>query len=77
MKKTALIIFTILVTNGIFGQDTTKINLNELTITSFYSTSSINNVIDQKKLTEDNYGQEPSNYLTKIPSIIAFNDNGT
>lgn len=77
MKKTALIIFTILVTNWIFGQDTTKINLNELTITSFYSTSSINNVIDQKKLTEDNYGQEPSNYLTKIPSIIAFNDNGT
>ena len=77
MKKTALIIFTILVTNLIFGQDTTKINLNEITITSFYSTSSINNVIDQKKLIEDNYGQEPSNYLTKIPSIIAFNDNGT
>ena len=58
--------------------DTTHINLDEIVVSSFYSTSlTVNNVIDVDNLVENNYGQEPSNYFTKMPSIISLNDNGT
>lgn len=58
--------------------DTTHINLDEIVVSSFYSSSlTVNNVIDTDKLVADNYGQEPSNYFTKMPSIISLNDNGT
>lgn len=58
--------------------DTTHVNLDEIVVSSFYSTSlTVNNVIDVDNLVENNYGQEPSNYFTKMPSIISLNDNGT
>lgn len=58
--------------------DTTHVNLDEIVVSSFYSSSlTVNNVIDTDKLVTDNYGQEPSNYFTKMPSIISLNDNGT
>ena len=63
-----------------FGQqtDTTIVNLDEIVVASFYSQSlSVNSVIDADELVESNYGQEPSNYFAKMPSIIALNDNGT
>ena len=58
--------------------DTTVVNLDEIVVASFYSQSlSVNSVIDTEELVESNYGQEPSNYFAKMPSIIALNDNGT
>ena len=77
------ILFTII---GLFAtilsmsaqSDTTHVNLDEIVVASFYSSSlAVNNVIDTDELVADNYGQEPSNYFTKMPSIIALNDNGT
>lgn len=77
------ILFTII---GLFAtilsmsaqSDTTHVNLDEIVVSSFYSTSlTVNNVIDVDNLVENNYGQEPSNYFTKMPSIISLNDNGT
>ena len=58
--------------------DTTVVQLDEITVSSFYSQSlSVANVIDTEELVSSNYGQEPSNYFTKMPSIISINDNGT
>lgn len=57
-------------------QDT--LNIDEVVVASFYSpTSVVTNVITAEELKSNNYGQEPSNYFIKSPSVIALNDNGT
>ena len=80
MKKILFSILLALSVLPMFGQqtDTTIVNLDEIVVASFYSQSlSVNSVIDTDELVESNYGQEPSNYFAKMPSIIALNDNGT
>ena len=80
MKKILFSILLALSVLPMFGQqtDTTIVNLDEIVVASFYSQSlSVNSVIDADELVESNYGQEPSNYFAKMPSIIALNDNGT
>ena len=58
--------------------DTTMVNLDEIVVSSFYSTTiSAGDVIVTDELISKNYGQEPSNYFTKMPGIISMNDNGT
>lgn len=58
--------------------DSTLINLDEIVVSTFYSSSIVSsNVINQDKISSINYGQEPSNYFAKMPSIYSTNDNGT
>ena len=53
--------------------DSTLINLDEIVVSTFYSSSIVSsNVINQDKISSINYGQEPSNILVKIPSIISL-----
>ena len=80
MKKIILAVLAFFTMVPMFGQtaDTTMVNLDEIVVASFYSASlSVANVLDTDELVESNYGQEPSNYFAKMPSIIALNDNGT
>lgn len=80
MKRTLTLIIGLFATIFTLSAqtDTTVVNLDEITVSSFYSQSlSIANVLNTDKLVESNYGQEPSNYFTKMPSIISMNDNGT
>ena len=80
MKKILFAILAFFAMVPMFGQtsDTTRVNLDEIVVASFYSASlSVANVLDTDELVESNYGQEPSNYFAKMPSIIALNDNGT
>ena len=80
MKKIILAVLAFFTIVPMFGQtsDTTRVNLDEIVVASFYSASlSVANVLDTDELVESNYGQEPSNYFAKMPSIIALNDNGT
>lgn len=55
-----------------------SINLDEVVITSMYKTH-INGGGELKsaEISKLNYGQEPSNMFTKMPSVISLNDNGT
>ena len=58
--------------------DTTIVALDEIVVSSFYQSSSIASVvIDVDDIVRTNYGQEPSNVFSKMPSIISLNDNGT
>ena len=58
--------------------DSTLIKLDEIVVSTFYSSSIVSsNVINQNKISSINYGQEPSNYFAKMPSIYSTNDNGT
>ena len=58
--------------------DTTMVALDEIVVSSFYQSSSIASVvIDVDDIVQTNYGQEPSNVFSKMPSIISLNDNGT
>lgn len=60
--------------------DTTKtIQLDEVSVTSFYQTQNVEsaNELEPKTLVKLNTGQEPSFLFKKFPSIIAFSDNGT
>ena len=80
MKKIILAVLAFFTIVPMFGQtaDTTMVNLDEIVVASFYSSSlSVANVLDTDELLESNYGQEPSNYFAKMPSIISLNDNGT
>lgn len=80
MKKIILAVLAFFTMVPMFGQtaDTTMVNLDEIVVASFYSSSlSVANVLDTDELLENNYGQEPSNYFAKMPSIISLNDNGT
>lgn len=58
--------------------DTVKIyNLDEVSVVSFYHGNNKLTEYSKSELIKNNYGQEPSNILVKIPSIISLNDNGT
>ena len=58
--------------------DTTMISLDEVVISSFYQSSSTSSqVVSSQKIDKINFGQEPSNVFSKMPSIISLNDNGT
>ena len=58
--------------------DTTVVALDEIVVSSFYqSTSTVSSVVPIKDIVKSNYGQEPSNFFCKMPSIISLNDNGT
>ena len=62
-----------------YGQvDTVKVyNLDEVSVVSFYHGNNKLTEYSKGELIKNNYGQEPSNILVKIPSIISLNDNGT
>ena len=88
MKKiflTMVFVFTLIST--MFSQsiklnviDSLKIiNLNEVSITSFYQTQNVEsaNELEAKTLIKLDNGQEPSFLFRKFPSIISFSDNGT
>lgn len=82
MKKIFIItIFTFFVNVvNVLAQDsdTTTVALDEIVVSSFYQSSSIvSAVISEKDIARSNYGQEPSNLFSKMPSIISLNDNGT
>ena len=58
--------------------DTTMVSLDEVVISSFYQSSSTSSqVVSSQKIDKINFGQEPSNVFSKMPSIISLNDNGT
>lgn len=58
--------------------DSTRVELNEVTISSFLQrTSNVGGNISYEEIQRGNYGQEPSNLFDKMPSIISLNDNGT
>ena len=64
MKKIILAVLAFFTMVPMFGQttDTTMVNLDEIVVASFYSSSlSVANVLDTDELLENNYGQEPSN----------------
>lgn len=61
-----------------YANDSIKVTIDEVTVTSFYKSKVNNNdKIDNDKLLSVNYGQEPSHVFAKMPSIISLNDNGT
>lgn len=65
---------------GLIAQeDTTKVlNLDEIVVSSLYTQSNtLSNTIKSEELVDKNYGQEPSHFFTKMPSIVSTNDNGT
>lgn len=59
--------------------DTTKVlNLDEVTVISFQrNTVNTGSLINQDKISSINYGQEPSNIFSSMPSIFSLSDNGT
>ncbi len=58
--------------------DTTIVSLDEIVVSSFYSNSTtVSSVVKITDIVRTNYGQEPSNIFSKMPSIISLNDNGT
>jgi len=80
MRKFILAFISAFIAIITFAQesDTTVVALDEIVVSSFYSSSTtVSSVVDIKTLTETNYGQEPSNVFSKMPSIISLNDNGT
>ena len=67
----------VFITINAFAQEQT-INVDEISIVSFYRINeTVENTLSNDELTVLNYGQEPSNTFAKMPSIYAFNDNGT
>ena len=81
IKKVSKIISLIMIMSITFisyANDSIKITIDEVTVTSFYKSKVNNNdKIDNDKLLSINYGQEPSHVFAKMPSIISLNDNGT
>lgn len=81
IKKVSKIISLIMIMSTTFisyANDSIKITIDEVTVTSFYKSKVNNNdKIDNDKLLSVNYGQEPSHVFAKMPSIISLNDNGT
>ena len=80
MRKFILAFISAFIAIITFAQesDTTVVALDEIVVSSFYSSSTtVSSVVDIKTLAETNYGQEPSNVFSKMPSIISLNDNGT
>lgn len=66
---------------GVFGQDLDTLRtyeIGDVDVLSFYGNGPIvGSSVDVTELVDCNYGQEPSNYFVKIPSIYSTNDNGT
>lgn len=80
MKKIFTLFAFIFSASLAFGNqvDTTMVALDEIVVSSFYQSSSVASVvIDVDDIARTNYGQEPSNVFSKMPSIISLNDNGT
>ena len=80
MKKIFLICLAIFVfiNAKAIETDTTIVQLNDVVVNSFYQkNNTIGGSLSRKELNQKNYGQEPSNLFSKMPSIIALNDNGT
>ena len=58
--------------------DTIKVySIDEVSIVSFFNGNNKLTEYSKDDLIKMNYGQEPSNLFSKIPSIISLNDNGT
>ena len=80
MKKILFIVIFTIIPFLIYANptDTTKVELDEIIVSSFYQSSSISSVVvNAEDIARTNYGQEPSNVFSKMPSIISLNDNGT
>lgn len=78
MKKIFWMFVAILFATTSFATVPDSITLPDVNIVSFYRTSTnIGATLEPKKLIELNHGQEPSFILQQMPSIYAYNDNGT
>ena len=78
MKKILFMFFALFVVFTANAQLTDSITLDEVSVVSFYRNSGdIGGVVNEKKLLEDNYGQDPAHMFTKMPSIFSLSDNGT
>lgn len=77
MKTIALLLAAHLCGSHTLPEDTT-IRLDEVVVSSFYqNTTSKSNVVSAERILLTNYGQDPSNVFTTMPSVISMNDNGT
>lgn len=77
MKTIAILLAAHLCGSHTLPEDTT-IRLDEVVVSSFYQhTTSKSNVVNAERIALTNYGQEPSNVFTTMPSVISLNDNGT
>ena len=52
-------------------------SIDEVSIVSFFHNDEKLTEYSKDELIKNNYGQEPSNVLAKLPSVISLNDNGT
>lgn len=77
MKKICNIIIFSIWSLYSYAQEEKTINVDEISIISFYQNSSIADEFDNEIIYEYNYGQEPSHLIAKQPSVYSFNDNGT
>ena len=79
MRKIFFIISFIFAGINVYGQqDTTKVySIDEISVVSFFNNDNHSTEYDKVDVIETNYGQEPSNIFSKMPSIISLNDNGT
>ena len=78
ISKIISLIMIMFITFISYANDSIKVTIDEITVTSFYKSKVNNNdKIDDDKLLSVNYGQEPSHVFSKMPSIISLNDNGT
>ena len=78
MFMTALMISVSLYAENLTNDSVLTKQLSEYTVTSFYrQLLTQGSVIDTEKIANENYGQDPSWMLSKMPSVFAFSDNGT
>lgn len=79
MKKIFLILAVFLgFMISVYPQSLDTLQINEVTVVSFYRNAiDAGTVIEEDKLIEENYGQEPSHLFSKMPSIYAYTDSGT
>ena len=79
MKKIFLFLTAFLgIALSVYSQSLDTLQINEVTVVSFYRNAiDAGTVIEEDKLIEENYGQEPSHLFSKMPSIYAYNDSGT
>ena len=52
-------------------------SIDEVSVTSFFHGNEKLTEYSTEDLIQNNYGQEPSNLFSKLPSVISLNDNGT
>lgn len=76
--KTVTILLIANLCNLYTTPEDTTIHLDEVAVSSFYQSSeSHSKELGVSKLNKINYGQDPSNVFSNMPSIISLNDNGT